>query len=292
MKPSVIILTLILCSTSIVLNAQQQIDTLRIFFDIDQSIIDDGNAKLLDKLILHKEINAISICCYADFLGSKEYNQQLSKKRSRNIYNYLLNQGINRAQILFCKGVGVHPNSSASNRQDISDKGIQAHRVAEIIYTVVSQKIHALEEPLEERLIMNESTLEKEISATHNLRIEELIVNNTIELENIYFYSNEYEFRSESYPALVELFEIMQANPTLKIEIQGHIFSAGFNNEVYIEDKPLSLCRAQKVFNYLVENGIDPSRMTCKGYGATSQRYDQPEDRWRNMRVEILILEK
>ena len=130
------VLTTILYLTLIFAYSQQSTDTLRIFFDIDKSTIEGHNAKLLNKLILNKDIVFISIYGYTDFLGNMAYNQHLSEKRSANVFNYLLNKGIDRENIFFCKGEGVHPNSTEENRQDLSDKGIQAHRMVLIIYTV------------------------------------------------------------------------------------------------------------------------------------------------------------
>jgi|GEM_PF-2539674 len=271
-----------------ILHVQQKTDTLHIFFDIDKSVVDDNNAKPLDKLIANKNIISIAIHGYTDFLGGAAYNRQLSEKRSANIRNYLIRKGIDNKKItLVAKGEGVHPNSDEKNRQDLSDKGIQAHRMVRIVYTVKSQ----------------------DTSIGESLSEENLVAGNNIVLKNILFHVHSDEFRPKSYAALEELFEAMQESPTLKIEIEGHICCQKNDTEEYYfskeklskvsltksEGKPLSLFRAKAVRDYLVEKGIDSTRMTCKGYGATRKRHPL-ERNWyeseMNRRVEILILEK
>lgn len=116
-------------------NAQQQTDTLNIFFDIDKSVIDGNNAQMLEKLVADQDIVSIRIYGYTDFLGDTEYNQQLSKKRCTSVSDYFISKGINRKNILISKGEGIHPNSAEENRQDLSDKGIQAHRMVRVVYT-------------------------------------------------------------------------------------------------------------------------------------------------------------
>ena len=276
--------TLLVCMLSFILlsiiHAQQQTDTLIVFFDINKSVINDSDAKLLDKLIVDKNIISISIYGYTDFLGSMAYNQQLSEKRSKNVHDYLIHRGINGKNIVLSKGEGIHPNSVKENRQSLLGKGIQAHRIVKVVYTTKLQNINTQEK------------LPEENTATSNrLPEENLVINNTIVLENVIFHDGTHEFLIESYPTLRELFNTMQKHHTLKIEIQGHICCGndgvvGYN---------LSVSRAKAVYNFLFEHSIDSTRMTYKGFGNTRKRFplEQNEyERSMNRRVEILIMEK
>ena len=132
MKNLVIFSLLLAISFGVAQAQQQQTDTLSIFFDIDKSVVGGNNAKSLDKLIAGKNVTSITIYGYTDFLGSVEYNQELSEKRSENVRNYLINKGINKKNIILSKGEGIHPNSTEENRRDLSDKGIQAHRIVRV----------------------------------------------------------------------------------------------------------------------------------------------------------------
>ena len=303
--------TLLMCfALFCIVSAQQQTDTIVIVFDIDKSVVDDNNAAPLDELIADKNVISISIYGYADFLGSVAHNQQLSEKRSINVFNYLIDKGINKENIIVCKGEGVHPISLEENRQDLSDKGIKAHRIVQVMYILKYPELTIEEEVSEKNAdednLSEDNTVENNISKDNTLvkklSEENLLVNNLILLENVIFYGGTSRFRPESYPALEELLKIMKKYKTLKIEIQGHVCCSSFD---WIRNEPLSLSRAKAVYDFLRYNGykkgfilryngIKPTRMTYKGFGATRRRFplEQNEyERSMNRRVEILILE-
>jgi len=263
-------LTSILCfGLSGIALAQQQTDTLNIFFDIGKSVIDSNNAKPLDKLIADSTVSSISIYGYTDYLGNAAYNRQLSENRSANVRNCLISKGISKENIRLSKGEGVHPNSAKENRRDLSDKGIQAHRMVRVVYATKSQAT----------------------GTKGKLSEENLVVNNRIVLENILFSGGSDALLPSSFQDLKELLETMQKFPTLKIEIEGHICCTKDDNV----GEQLSIDRAKAVRNYLVKKGIDPARMTYKGYASTRKRYPLEQNAHEealNRRVEILILEK
>ena len=273
--------------------AQQQTDTLIIFFDINKSIVDNQNAEPLSKLLNEENVISINIHGFTDFLGSVSHNRQLSNKRSSNVYNYLVNKGINSSSIHLCRGEGVYPNSAEKNRQDLSDRGIKAHRIVQVVYTAELQDIVIIEEESDENF--QEIEIIEEIPVISGLTEENLVVSNQIVLENILFFNASYTFRPESYPALRELLEFMRNHRTLKIEIHGHICcQPDDTQESYVEGAPISLFRAKAVYDFLIQNGISPNRISYKGFGATRKRFplEQNEfEMYMNRRVEILILE-
>ncbi len=77
--------------------------------------------------------------------------------------------------------------------------------------------------------------------------------------------------------------EILKANPTLVVEIQGHTDSSG--SAKYNEH--LSDLRAKAIKAVLVKNGIESSRLTTKGFGESSPitTNDTAEGRDTNRRV-------
>ena len=83
----------------------------------------------------------------------------------------------------------------------------------------------------------------------------------------------------------------MVDNPTLKIEIQGHICCKRPD-----EPEVISTARARAVYNYLIRNNIDRTRMSFKGYGVSRPIHPIPEknalEEDDNRRVEILVKEK
>jgi outer membrane protein OmpA-like peptidoglycan-associated protein len=109
-----------------------------------------------------------------------------------------------------------------------------------------------------------------------------------IRLDKVYFDADKYVIKSESVPALLEVYDFMTENQDVVLEIGGH------TNNRPTEDfaQTLSTSRAKSVADWLIGKGISPDRVQYKGYGkkypidtnATAQ------GRKRNQRVEIKIL--
>ena len=101
--------------------------------------------------------------------------------------------------------------------------------------------------------------------------------------------TDKYELKPESTAELLKLVEIMQQNPTIKIEISGHTDNIGSDEHNYI----LSENRAKAVYDFLVANGVNKDRMTYKGYGKTKpiDTNDTEEGRANNRRTEFKIID-
>jgi OOP family OmpA-OmpF porin len=97
--------------------------------------------------------------------------------------------------------------------------------------------------------------------------------------------SNSSYMRSEAYPLLDEVAIILEKNPEMEVEVQGHTDNTGTAEY----NQWLSEKRAQKVKDYLVSEGIDPSRLEAKGYGLTQPVASNgtEEGRAQNRRVEL-----
>lgn len=90
-------------------------------------------------------------------------------------------------------------------------------------------------------------------------------VDNPINLENINYAFGSAELLPESILALDTLVTLLEANPTITIELMAHTDHVGTEQSNF----ELSQRRAQSVVNYLIEKGINPQRLTAKGYGET-----------------------
>lgn len=101
----------------------------------------------------------------------------------------------------------------------------------------------------------------------------------------VLFDINSAEVKSGAYPMLNEAVLIMKKNPDLKVEIDGHTDNTG--TAAY--NMALSEKRAEAVKNHLVTRGIDPKRLTTKGFGFTkpAASNDTKPGRAKNRRVEF-----
>ena len=108
-------------------------------------------------------------------------------------------------------------------------------------------------------------------------------------LRNIFFETASFELLPESITELNKLMEFLKLNPSVKIEIGGHTDNIG--TEQYNLD--LSTNRAESVFNFLVEQGIDKDRLRFKGYGYMQpvEENDTEKGRAANRRTEFKIIE-
>lgn len=109
-----------------------------------------------------------------------------------------------------------------------------------------------------------------------------------VKLDKIYFQPDSTSLEPESIPTLNELFEFMDDNPGIVIEVGGH--TNGIPSHEFCDN--LSTERAKSVAQYLVNEGLPASRLTYKGYGkrkpiATNKT---AEGRAKNQRVEIKIV--
>lgn len=110
----------------------------------------------------------------------------------------------------------------------------------------------------------------------------------TFVLNNIFFDTGKWELREKSKAELDELVLFMQENLQVRGEISGHTDNVGDKKN----NLELSLKRAKSVYDYLVQKGIDPSRLTFKGYGDTQPAApnDTEENRQKNRRIEFKFL--
>lgn len=81
--------------------------------------------------------------------------------------------------------------------------------------------------------------------------------------KTILFDSGKSTFKKQTYTVLQSITSILKEYPTAKFSIEGHTDSDGST----ASNQKLSEDRANAVVNYLVENGIDSSRLSSVGYG-------------------------
>ena len=105
--------------------------------------------------------------------------------------------------------------------------------------------------------------------------------------KTILFDTGKFYFQKQTFPVLEAITAILKEYPTAKFSIEGHTDNVGkadFNQK-------LSDGRANAVKQYLIDSGIDPFRLTSKGFGM-----DNPIDtnktakgRANNRRVEVKL---
>jgi outer membrane protein OmpA-like peptidoglycan-associated protein/tetratricopeptide (TPR) repeat protein len=109
-----------------------------------------------------------------------------------------------------------------------------------------------------------------------------------IVLNNIFFQTGKAELTETSIVELDHLYNLLNENPDIKVEISGHTDNVG--NKA--DNLKLSQDRATVVVSALVKKGINSSRLTAKGYGDTQPiaPNDTDEHKQLNRRTEFKII--
>lgn len=118
--------------------------------------------------------------------------------------------------------------------------------------------------------------------------LEAVKVGSSIVLKNLFFDFDKATLRPSSKTELENLYSFLIDHPEVKVELSGYTDSAG--DEKY--NKKLSEKRASEVVKFLIEKGIDKSRLVAKGYGESNPigTNDTEEGRQLNRRTEFKII--
>jgi outer membrane protein OmpA-like peptidoglycan-associated protein len=255
MKAKIILL---LCFIAFQCRGQQQFE---LFFDFNKDFPNEQSILSYNQWIANsKAIEITEMRGYCDSIDTQDYNKKLAERR------------INSVKLLLEKSQFKLDNNiqSIAFGKEFKQSKIQAeNRKVTVFYNEVKKPIRS---DLSEKIVNSK-------------------VGETVKLPNIYFFNNSARIIPKSEPILFELRCVLEENPTLKIEIQGHICC-----QKVFDVNDVSLSRARAIYMFLLRNAIDKKRMTFKGYGSSKpihpipEKSDQEED--ENRRVEIMILEK
>ncbi len=232
---------------------------LDVYFEFDRADITDEAATRINNFV-NKDAAVSRIYGYCDWKGSNAYNDSLSIRRVRAVYNFLVSKGVKVRENFEARGFGENFEQSPVQSEN---------RRVTIEFEMPAPP--------------SETTLTESIRG--------LKAGDKIRLKNINFHNNSAVIRSSSQPILYELLCIMEENPTLKIEIQGHICC-----QLREDANDVSTARARAIYNFLIRNKINRKRLSYKGFGISQPIHPIPErteaEADENRRVEIMIVER
>lgn len=109
-----------------------------------------------------------------------------------------------------------------------------------------------------------------------------------IEVKELYFKADTFVLNMDSYPVLDEIYNFLEENDDIQIEIGGH--TNDIPPDAYCDK--LSTSRAKEVANYLIKKGISKERISAKGYGKREPIASNRtvSGRKKNQRVEVKII--
>ncbi|WP_294823176.1 OmpA family protein [uncultured Flavobacterium sp.] len=252
---------LLLLSAFLIVTEASCQEKFTVYFDFDVDEANAASGTSLSKWIsAHKDAEILKIYGYADSVGNALYNQDLSERRALYVYEVLKKAGIAMD--------GVDERGFGET-EAFSDNGAKDRKAV----------LHFRQSPKAKQPVVSE----------FSKKVAEAEKGEKIRLPNLHFLNNSGQVLPESKPVLNELLAIMKKNPDLKIDIQGHICCQKK------EDNDISKKRAVTVYEFLVNNGIDKSRLSYQSFGSSRPVHPLPEkteaERVANRRVEIEIIE-
>lgn len=147
-------------------------------------------------------------------------------------------------------------------------------------------------EPRENRNKTDLSSLENELTAMLNRdlmveRIGDLVI--LTFPERIVFDPGQARLKPSVQETLNKVASFILERSYLLVEVQGHTDDRPINNLRYPSNWELSVDRATQVAKALMDRGVDPARLSVKGFGEYRPLLpnDSDENRLKNRRVEI-----
>ena len=276
-----------------------------VFFDFNKDVPNELSQNKINQWVLdNKNVEIIQVLGYCDSVDDSKYNKDLAMRRVNAMIKFFNNNNIKIADRVVLNAIGKDFKYSKNQSEN---------RKVEVFYNLVKDnlaKIETTKTPFsnksDKQLVKQVTTENKENDileiedlevlvekekATLASKFDKAKVGDLVRISNINFFFNSEKVMEQSFPLLDELFDIMLNNPTLTIEIHGHICCNPNPN-----DTKLSFRRALVILKYLTKRGIAVNRLAFKGYGSNDPIYKVPErnelERAANRRVEILIVAK
>lgn len=260
-----------------------------IFFDFDKSDIrEDAEFELAKVVLVMKKYPEIIIegGSHTDSRGTALYNKFLSAKRAESTVKYIISKGISPDRVS-SKGYGESQLlNGCSNGVKCTEEEHQLNRRTEFIivnYNDIKKKYPEicpteavfikkdLELKMTDKTSIIETNIKKEVGVKEDIKNEEPLnvefKKDTdkiiIQTNPIYFDLNSSYLNSEAIRELYKVVKIMKKYPDLIVECGSHTDSRA--NEKY--NQWLSDRRAKRSIEYIISKGINPNRISSKGFG-------------------------
>lgn len=285
--------------------AQKQ-SSFTVNFDFNKSDMRPEAAARLDSfvnfIVTKKTSFTIELAGHTDSVGSNEYNDALSLRRTDAVKKYLDDRGLESSNVVKEEGLGKRQPLN----HNLTDNERFLNRRVVVNVTIPGRSV--LKMPVPEVNMPEVKAPDKKpplIDTPAKRTITAIVADTATKagtkfvLRDLIFIGGRHYLVPESVPVIQELLAVMNNNPKLEISIEGHVCCIPGNNDgvdLDIGTANLSEMRAKTVYDYLIRNGIAAKRLSYKGFGHRFPIRPYPEanveDMNTNRRVEIKIVSK
>ncbi len=228
-------------------------------------------------------------------------SDRLNEAAGLDIYSFQLREDMRAAKTLWIKGKVFDKKTSVGLPSTVELTEINTRRIisrlqtdeeGNYLVTLPEGKEYAFNVNRKGYLFYSDNfsipANSKDSFFTINIPLQPIEAGAAIVLKNIFFDNNKFEIRHESLDELDRLVLLMNENPKMTIQINGHTDNVG-NKEA---NKTLSLNRAKSVMGYLLSKGIKKERLLAKGFGDSTPiaSNDTEQGKSLNRRTEINII--
>jgi len=266
-----------------VISSSAQTLSASLYFDTDQAGLSAGQQAKLGTFLKSLDtvkVSLLSVTSYCDDRGSEAYNKRLSIKRADFVKQAISSalpgvpvEAEGKGEV--APGSGTDPEAARSQ-----------NRRADIRVSYSLKQKAPAQKPLETAIATEEI---KTPAKKEPIISDDQKVGDKITLENILFAGGRHILLPESYESLESLKNLLLEKKKYHILILGHICCIRSGEDGMDFDtgiKNLSVARAKAVYNYLVQNGVSPERLSYKGMRAN---YPTGKSDREDRRVEIEI---
>ncbi|MBN2669969.1 MAG: OmpA family protein [Bacteroidales bacterium] len=240
--------------------------------------------------------------------GKKAYfsSDKLDDYKRWNIYSFNLYEKARPEKVFFAKGklvdekgdvitdakVEIHSAQSNTVVEGMVDKQTGDYAIAvaveknEEVLLTVKKENHAF---TSKYIKVDEKKESVNEPIKVDLKVKKLEVGKAVQINDIHFATNSAMFMKGSLFILDNFVQYLKENQNIRIEIHGHTDNVGSSRS----NKKLSEQRARTVRDYIVFQGIDPSRVTAyKGFGESKPiaTNETEKGRAQNRRTEFVIV--
>ena len=275
--------------------------------------------------------HTILITGHTDSKGNVTHNLELSKKRALAVGDYLNKKGIAKERISTKGVGSSYPIASNNTEEGQRKNRRVEFKISTDKTTLAQSEVISVKEPKKQEapvkdtvkvetkedetkkdevplkeivkgeIIVNETKKEeipvkedqkpaekqKEVTEIKNYFSEKTETDKNYILKDVRYETDKEILLESSLPELDKLFKFLEENSAFNLKISGHTDIAGYK----VRNIQLSKRRANVVSEYLIQKGIDKSRISIEGLGSQNpiDNSDTEEGRKLNERIEIVL---